>query len=143
MNTTEAKYQGFLPQATPETAPFWKGCREGRLLMPRCKTCNSWIWYPRPFCIACESWDIEWQEADKGGTLYSFSIIHRPAKGWETRSPYVLAMVDLDAGPRLTATLDIGTMPTPENVRVGMRVKLDFDAVTPEVSLPLFRPEAS
>ena len=143
MNTTEAKYQGFLPKATPETEPFWSGCREGRLVMPRCKSCGQWIWYPRPFCSACESWDIEWQGAEKGGTLYSFSIVHRPAKGWEARAPYVLAMVDLDAGPRLTATLDMGVTPTPENVRVGMRVRLDFDAVTPEVTLPLFRPEAS
>ena len=66
---TEAKYQGFLPKATPETAPFWSGCREGRLVMPRCKACNTWIWYPRPFCVACEAWDIEWQAAAKGRTL--------------------------------------------------------------------------
>jgi hypothetical protein len=133
---------GFVPQATPETAPYWAGCKASRLVLPRCRACGLWIWYPRPFCPACEAWDVEWRESPGRGTLYSFTIVHRPMKGWEARAPYVLAMVDLDEGPRLTATLAIGR-PSPENVRVGMRVKVGFEKLSDALTLPVFRPETA
>jgi len=136
-------YTGYVPKPTPETAPFWQGCRDGKLVMPRCKSCGSWIWFPRPFCPACESWDIEWQGAATGGAVHSFTIVHRPAPGWEARAPYVLAVVEMDAGPRISAVLDMGVAPTPENVRVGMRVRMDFEVMTPEVTFPMFHPEAA
>lgn len=135
---SEAAWGGFLPKATAETAPFWEGLRAGRLMLPRCASCRAWIWYPRPFCPACEAWTVEWVESPGRGALYSFTIVHRPMKGWEERAPYVLAMVDLDEGPRLTATMKTTVPPTPATVRVGMRLRIGFDAVTESVTLPVF-----
>jgi len=49
----------------------------------------------------------------------------------------VLAYVELDEGPRLLTNIE-GC--EPEDVHIGMRVEVQFDAVTPEVTLPKFRP---
>lgn len=133
-------YRGWLPKASPETAPFWDGCHEGKLMMPRCNHCSAWIWYPRPFCTACERWDIAWQQASGKGTLYTFTIVHRASKGWESRAPYVLAMADLAEGPRLTAILDMaGAAPQPETIRIGAPVTVGFERVTDTISFPVFR----
>lgn len=139
MTAPKSEYRGWLPKATPETAPFWDGCRAGKLMIPRCRDCRAWIWYPRPFCPACQSWNIEWAQASRRATLYSFTIVHRPSKGWEDRAPYVLAMADLEEGPRLTAILELdGVSPDPASIPIGAPLSVDFTPVTEAISFPVF-----
>ena len=133
-------YRGWLPKASAETAPFWQGCSLGRLMLPRCEKCTAWIWYPRPFCPECESWAINWQQASGKATLYSFTVVHAPSKGWEDRAPYIVAMADLEEGPRLTATLDLGRpVPDPDQIVLGIPLKVEFERVTDEIAFPVFR----
>jgi hypothetical protein len=51
--------------------------------------------------------------------------------------PYVLAIVELDEGPRLTTNI-VGA--TPEEVRVDMPVRAAYDDVTPDLTLLKFEP---
>jgi uncharacterized OB-fold protein len=51
--------------------------------------------------------------------------------------PYVLAIVELDEGPRLTTNI-IGV--GPEEVRVDMPVRAAYDDVTPDLTLLKFVP---
>ena len=51
--------------------------------------------------------------------------------------PYVLAIVELAEGPRVTTNI-VGC--PPEAVRCGLPVEVAFDDVTPEVTLVKFRP---
>ncbi len=55
------------------------------------------------------------------GAVRTFTIVHRAAPGVPT--PYVSIVVDLDGGGVVKANL-VGVEPTPEAVRVGMRVRL-------------------
>jgi hypothetical protein len=48
----------------------------------------------------------------------------------------VLAIVELDEGPRMTSNI-VGA---PESVKVGMPVVVQFDDVTPEHTLVKFKP---
>jgi hypothetical protein len=51
--------------------------------------------------------------------------------------PYVLAIIELDEGWRMTSNvINID----PKDVTVGMRVEVVFDDVTPEFTLPKFQP---
>jgi uncharacterized OB-fold protein len=50
--------------------------------------------------------------------------------------PYHVVQVQLDEGPRLTANLV--DVPNSE-LRIGMRVEVVFDDVTPEITLVRFR----
>ncbi len=133
-----ADYNKPLPVATPETEPFWQGCKAHELRLPFCLQCQKFFFFPRRFCPRCFSWDVEWRKCSGKGTVYTFAIQHRPmAPGFEP--PYVTALVQLEEGPRLMTNL-IEVQPDPENVRCDMPVEVVFQDVTGSVTLPLFRP---
>ncbi len=129
-------YRAALPQPTPETRAFFDGLRERRLLIQRCGDCGLAYFYPRPFCPECLSGDVAWEEASGKGTLYSFVINYRSAPGFD--APYIIAVVELDEGPRMMTNL-VGVEPDPEVVRCDMAVEVVFEDVTAEVTLPKFR----
>ena len=133
-----AEYAGPIPYPSPETQPFWDACRRHELMLPFCKACDQFFFYPRAFCPRCFSWDIDWRACTGHGTLYSFAIQFRPQMmGFMT--PYVTAIVQLDEGPRMMTNL-IGIDPTPEAIRCDMPVEVSWEDVTDEVTLPLFKP---
>lgn len=55
------------------------------------------------------------------GEVRTFTIVHRAAPGVPT--PYVSVVVDLDGGGVVKANL-VNVEPSPEAVRVGMKVKM-------------------
>lgn len=57
------------------------------------------------------------------GEVFSFSVVHDPAEGFEMQVPYVLALVKTREGPLLTGqVVDV----EPNDVRVGLRVHATF-----------------
>jgi hypothetical protein len=55
--------------------------------------------------------------------IFTYTIIHTAPPEFVKQQPYIIAIVELDEGPRLTAQLvDI----EPENVKIGLRVKAVF-----------------
>ena len=135
-------YRGALPTPTPETKPFWDAAREHRLALPWCLACGKPHFYPRGFCPHCFAWHLEWRDASGRGAVHTFVITHKPARGYEDQVPYVIAVIELEEGPRMLSNLRTAETPSPENVRIGMPVEVVFDDVTAEVTLPRFRPVA-
>jgi len=131
----------FVPQPTPETAPFWEGCARGELRVQRCRACARHYFPPRPFCPRCHSGDVEWVRASGRGTLHTYVINHRPARGFEADGPYAIAIVELDEGPRLMSNI-VGVASTPENLRLDMPVVVTFEA-RGDLMIPQFRPAES
>lgn len=106
-------------------------------MVQRCEACGQAYYYPRPICPHCMSDDVHWFQASGKGRVYSFVISHRSRPGFE--APYVIAVVELDEGPRMMTNL-IGIEPDPEVLRCDMPVEIVYDEVTLEVTLPKFRP---
>ena len=129
------------PAANPETKTFWDAAAEGRLAVPRCRSCDSFIWYPRTYCPECHGRDVEWVDASGRGTIYSYSVVRRGAAGaYAGVMPYVLAYVDLDEGPRvLTNIVDCD----PDSLQIGTEVGVVFDRAPDGSALPRFRPVES
>ena len=132
-----AEYSGPLPRPTPETKPYWDGLRQHRLMIQRCRDCKKAYFYPRPMCPHCSSRDTEWFQASGRGKLYSFVINHRPPP-WMGKDPYVLAVVELDEGPRMMTNL-VGVAPDPARIRCDAPVAIHYDDVARDVTLPRFR----
>ena len=130
-----------LPTIEDESRPFWDAAREGKLLIAHCGNCGRVHHYPRPFCPFCWSEDVTWQEASGRGTLYTFSTVYvNDLPPFKEQLPYVAAIVDLEEGPRLMTRL-IGIDPTDaSDFTIGMAVTVDFEAISDEVSAPVFRP---
>jgi hypothetical protein len=127
-----------LPTIEPESQPFWDAAREGRLLIQRCDDCGAAQHYPRPFCVACWSDRVSWEQASGRGTLYTYSTVFvNDLPPFGDRLPYVAAAVDLDEGPRLMTNI-VGV--DPADLRVGMALVVDFQPLTEDITAPVFRP---
>jgi len=66
-------------------------------------------------------------------------VFNNRAPGFADEIPYVVAMIELDEGPRMMSNL-IDVEPDPDHVKIGMSVEVVYDDVTDEVTLPKFRP---
>jgi uncharacterized OB-fold protein len=128
----------LLPQPTIDTQPYWDGLKEGHLRLQRCARCSKVRHYPRPVCDACYSMNSEWFDAAGRGRIHSWTITHHafhPA--FKEALPLVLVTVDLEEGARMNAPLrqlDAGEL------RVGLPVRVGFERITPEVTLPVIQP---
>jgi uncharacterized OB-fold protein len=125
----------FTPVPTPETATYWAKAAEGELWLPRCGSCGRVVFYPRPACPHCRSEDITWFRASGRGTVESFIINHVPAPGYE--APYVIALIMLDEGVRLTGNLS-GVDQAPDAIEIGLPVEVEFEQ-RDGIALPQFR----
>jgi uncharacterized protein len=113
------------PTISPDNQPFWEGAAQGRLVVPRCNGCSEVIWYPRHFCPFCGTADVTWFEASGRGTVYSFTVVERGQGRWAPHSPYVLAYVELEEGPRVMTNIIDGD---PDAVAIGSTVTATFDS---------------
>jgi uncharacterized protein len=127
-----------VPIPTPETQPFFDGCAAGELRIQRCTDCELPYFYPRPVCPNCGSFNVEWFTASGDATLYSYSINHRPAPGFQDEAPYAIAVVQLAEGPRMMTNI-VGLPNTPEALVLDMPLRVRFEK-RGEVTLPVFGP---
>jgi hypothetical protein len=129
-----------LPRVDEETRGYWEACARHELYVQRCRQCRAWRFPPRAVCPSCLSSAVDWVRAGGRGTIYSFTVTHQnQAPGFRERLPYVLAVVELEEGVRMMTNV-VGC--APETVRIGMPVELHWEDVTPDVTLPLFRPRS-
>ncbi len=97
---------GLPPLADEFSRPYWDAARDGTLLIQRCRSCGRSQFYPRGHCAACYAPDPEWTPASGRGRLHTFTVIRRtPNAEFAADCPYVLAIIELDEGPRLTARI--------------------------------------
>jgi uncharacterized OB-fold protein len=71
----------------------------------RCRSCATLDPGPREFCAACGEAQMEACTVPGRGKLVSWTVIRRPPTRFRAQGPYTIAIVDLDAGVRLTGRL--------------------------------------
>jgi len=125
-----------LPHPTALSKPHWEGCREGVLRVQRCRDCGTYVFIPQPCCTSCLGEDLEWVESSGRGTLYSYTVVHRPQQP-SFDAPYTVVIVELEEGWHMLSNLvDCEA----DEVEVGMPLEVIFREMSEEISLPLFRP---
>jgi uncharacterized OB-fold protein len=130
-----------LPEPTPDTQRFWDGAALHELWIQRCVTTGRYFFYPRTYSPFVTAGAVEWVRASGRASLYSYNIVHRPARGFEDRAPYALAVVELEEGPRMMTNI-VGVENTPENLVLDMPLEVDFEK-RGTMTLPVFRPARS
>ena len=124
-----------LPSIDPDTKPFWDGAKRGELLIQRCTTCGHVQFYPRLRCMRCGA-AVEWTRASGRGSVYSYTVVHRaPDEALGALVPYVVALVELEERVRMMSRLR-GI--APDAVRIGQAVRVTFERLTDDVTLPVF-----
>jgi uncharacterized OB-fold protein len=129
------------PVPTPATQPFWDGLRQHKVLLQYSPSTERWVFYPRVLAPRTLADDLEWREVSGLGTLYSYTIARRPtAPPWADAMPQLLAIVELDEGPRISTEL---VNVDPEQIKIGMRVRPVFaDGGDETVTLLHYEPQS-
>jgi uncharacterized protein len=131
-----AVYEKLVPEPTPDSRPFWDALHEGRFVLQRCADCHKVRHYPRPVCDACYSMNAEWVAASGRGTVHSWTITHHAFHpGFKADLPFTLLTVDLAEGVRMQAQ---ARGIAAEELRIGLPVKLGFERVKDDLTLPVF-----
>ena len=128
----------ILPVVTALTASYWDGARTEKVLFQQCRVCGTNWHPPMPICPQCHSSEIDWLPAGGGGTVYSYTIVHHATHpAFADKVPYVVAVVELDEGPRIVTNIKNCAV---EDVRGGMHVSIYFEDVAEGFRLPQAQP---
>lgn len=127
----------LAPAVSAEAETYWREAAEHRLMLQRCDSCQAVVWYPRAICPQCGSQELSWFQASGRGEIYSYTVIRRGRGEFQACSPYVLAYVELEEGPRVltnVVTADLGS------VHIGQAVRAVFHDTGQGSALVRFTP---
>lgn len=126
---------GPVDRANPSER-FFQACARGELIVQGCATCGHRQFYPRLWCLNCESTDLGWVSVSGRGELITYSIVRRaPSRAHKHRVPYAIGIVKLPEGPQLMASIvdiDLGALVP------GLAVQI----VASDEAGPCFKPAA-
>ncbi len=136
---TEAALAKPVPLPDADSAPFWHGCRQDKLMIQRCRSCRSFQFPPSSVCAQCGSDQIEWVQASGKGKVFSWIVVVHPVPKpvYAADVPYVVALVELDEGVRMPTNI-VGC--DSSAIVADMPVEVVFKRVSEELVLPLFQP---
>ena len=81
---------------------FSAALERGVIAFQRCASCGSPHLPARTRCATCGSIELVWEDAKGEGTVWALTVVHRaPSEALRLEAPYLIVLVDLDAGPRL------------------------------------------
>lgn len=125
------------PMVTSTTKDFWQATTEGRFTLQRCDACDVVVWFPRKHCPECWTESLTTFDASGNGIVYSYTIIRKVANEYKGATPFVVAYVELEEGPRVMTNI-VGC--DVDAVRVGMPVSIEFHDTGEGSALYRFHP---
>lgn len=124
------------PGITHDNRFFWDGVNESKLLIQRCGSCQALRHPPGPMCPSCRSLEWDTVQSSGRGTIYSYVRHYHPTiPPFEPGHP--VAVIELAEGTRIVSDI-VGI--DGDDVKIGLPVQVEFNAVDDELILPQFRP---
>jgi uncharacterized OB-fold protein len=122
------------PVVSQDTEFFWQGTSARELRVQRLGD-GSLRHPPVPRVDTDPAAPVDYSVMSGTGTVHSYVVHHHPAVPGR-RTPFVVALVQLDEGPRMLGELRgiDGDL-----VRIGMAVSVDYDRVDDTLTVPFWR----
>jgi hypothetical protein len=124
-----AKSQSSTSQQQPtqpfctKAGKFFEGLKENKLYGTKCKKCGATYFPPRVDCPKCLGEEMEWFELSGEGELATFTVNMTPPESFSKYGTYVIGVVKLNEGlATMTWLKDV----KPEDIKVGMKLKIEF-----------------
>jgi len=129
-------YKKPIPAITPDMRPFFEAAKRHELMVQSCEGCGTHRFPAREICSNCLSEESEWVKVSGKGEIFSFNVMHQVYHpGFADEVPYAVVVVKLAEGAKISSNL-IGVKP--HDIKIGMPVKVVFEDVSDEVTLPKF-----
>ncbi len=100
-----------------------------RLEAGKCKQCGNISFPPRLVCPKCKSKNFETVQLSREGKILTFTIIRVGPDKFSKETPYVVAIIELNDGVRLTAQVADCNV---DKVAIGDKVKMIFRKIQDE-----------
>jgi uncharacterized OB-fold protein len=109
-----------VPVPDPDTAPYWEGLQNGKLLLCRCDDTGKWI-HPPLERSRYTGGPVHFEAVSGAGVVYSYIVVRQALVPGRV-PPYVVALIELAEQPglRINAVLEAD----PADVRIGQEVTL-------------------
>lgn len=131
------EWEGPIPLPHGIDEEYWVATLDGRLLIQHCDECGHTQFYPRVLCTNCGELEPHYVESEGIGTVYAYTVCHVPGEpGFADRTPYVVAVVELEEGPRLLALVDGDA----DDISIGTPVSVTFWRISDDAAIPVFVP---
>ncbi|RLF45866.1 transcriptional regulator [Thermococci archaeon] len=102
---------------------FLDDIERGKLIGNKCNNCGQIMLPPRKFCLKCGKSNLEEIELTGKGKIDVFTVIHVPPPFMKDKAPYVVAIVEMDEGPKIMGRLIDINPEEPEKIKSGMKVE--------------------
>jgi uncharacterized protein len=126
----------MLPEPSDHTRGFWTGGSDGRLHVPHCADCASYVLPPQPDCPHCEG-ALALRAVSGEGTVFTFTVNQHPFNP-AVPPPYVIAIIELAEQPDLRLAANIVDC-EPDSITIGMPVTVRFER-QPSAEATMFVP---
>ena len=125
------------PVPTAGGDEFWIATREHRLVVPHCRRCGTWTWFPQPRCSGCLGDDLEHVTPAGPARLLSWAW-HPQAHGG---TGAMVVMVAFDDGFQLVSNLvdDDGAPARDASCTLDAELVVDWVPHGDGFALPVFR----
>lgn len=124
----------------PSIDAYLKNIQERNFRAYKCVNCGMVIAPPSGSCYGCGGSNMTWTDVSGKGKLVSFTVIHIAPDQFVEEVPYFVAIVELAEGTRVSARL-LGYDPLkPEEVKIGIDLKLDYEKGKTGTTYLAFRP---
>jgi len=117
------------------------GLDRGELCCQRCHACGEHQWPPRPACVSCRSFALEWVTLPDSAVLFTWTVVARTRlAGFEEKVPYAVGVLEYDDPRlRLVGRLDAD----PDRLEVGDRFSWTVEPSVDGSPQPVWRPAAA
>ena len=117
-----------MSEITPFTIEgFYHFIQERKVMAAKCNKCGTCFLPPRPICSKCLSTDFKWVQLNRVGKLLTYTVIHVSPAQFQNMVPYIVGILELEDGHHLPGMIRGVEQ---EKMRIGMKLKVDFDTTT-------------
>ncbi|MXW26880.1 MAG: Zn-ribbon domain-containing OB-fold protein [Dehalococcoidia bacterium] len=141
MSAGDASVSKPVPVPDEITAPFWEAANRGVLAIQHCGACERYIHPPAAICPHCQATDMRFREVSGRARVYTHTIVRdNVTQGFAPDEPYVIGIIELVEQERLVLVANVVGV-KPEDVSVGMPLRVTFERLNDEIALPQFTPD--
>lgn len=93
----------------------------------KCRSCGMIHFPPRDICPKCQSTKVDKEQLGKDGKIVTYTVIRVAPEGFEKEVPYIMAIIEMKGGSRLTAQI---VDAKPEDIEIGKKVRAVFRKIS-------------